>query len=59
MAGLVSIVVLMSLSYTLVIFLLSRRKRHEPLPPPDNLFFVFVVPCLNEELVIGRTLDAL
>ena len=59
MAGLVSIVVLMSLSYTLAIFLLSRRKRHGQLAPPDNLFFVFVVPCLNEELVIGRTLDAL
>ena len=59
MAGVVSIVVLMSLSYTLAIFLLSRRKRHALLAPPDNLFFVFVVPCLNEELVIGRTLDAL
>lgn len=59
MAGVVSIVVLVSLSYTLAIFLLSRRKRPESLPPPDTLFFVFVVPCLNEELVIGRTLDAL
>ena len=59
MAGVVSIVVLVSLSYTLAIFLLSRRKRHGSLPPPDTLFFVFVVPCLNEELVIGRTLDAL
>ena len=59
MAGVVSIVVLFSLSYTLAIFLLSRRKRPKLMPPPDNLFFVFVVPCLNEELVIGRTLDAL
>ena len=59
MAGVVSIVVLISLSYTLAIFLLSRRKRHGALSPPDNLFFVFVVPCLNEELVIGPTLDAL
>ena len=59
MAGVVGIVVLFSLSYTLAIFLLSRRKRPEPLPPPDNLFFVFVVPCLNEELVISRSLDAL
>ena len=59
MAGVVTIVVLFSLSYTLAVFLLSRRKRPEPLPPPDDLFFVFVVPCLNEELVIGRSLDAL
>lgn len=59
MAGVVTIVVLFSLSYTLAVFLLSRRRRPEPMPPPDNLFFVFVVPCLNEELVISRTLDAL
>ncbi len=59
MAGVVSIVVLVSLSYTLAIFLMSRRKRPQMMAPPDNLFFVFVVPCLNEELVIGRTLDAL
>ena len=59
MAGVVSIVVFVSLSYTLAIFLLSRRRRAQPLPPSDTLFFVFVVPCLNEELVIGRTLDAL
>ena len=59
MAGVVSIVVLVSLSYTVAIFLLSRRKRPQSMPPPDTLFFVFVVPCLNEELVIGRTLDAL
>jgi 1,2-diacylglycerol 3-beta-glucosyltransferase len=59
MAGVVSLVVLLSLSYTMAIFLMSRRKRPEGLPPPDSLFFVFVVPCLNEELVIERTLDSL
>ena len=55
----VSVAVLLSISYTLAVFLLSRRRRPQPLPPPDTLFFVFVVPCLNEELVIGDTLDAL
>ncbi len=59
MAGLVTLVVLLSLSYTFAIFLMSRRKRPEGLPPPDSLFFVFVVPCLNEELVIEKTLDSL
>ena len=59
MAGVVTIVVLFSISYTIAIFLMSRRKRPESLPPPDNLFFVFVVPCLNEDLVIEATLDSL
>lgn len=59
MTLLVTIVVLFSLSYTLSIFLMSRRKRPEPLPSPETLYFVFVLPCLNEELVIGRTLDSL
>jgi 1,2-diacylglycerol 3-beta-glucosyltransferase len=56
---LITVAVLLSISYTLAIFLMSRRRRPEPLRAPDNLFFVFVIPCLNEELVIGRTLDAL
>lgn len=59
MTALVAIVVLFSLSYTFSIFLMSRRKRPQPLPAPETLYFVFVLPCLNEELVIGRTLDAL
>jgi 1,2-diacylglycerol 3-beta-glucosyltransferase len=59
MTLLVTIMVLFSLSYTLSIFLMSRRKRPQPLPAPETLYFVFVLPCLNEELVIGRTLDAL
>lgn len=29
------------------------------MPPSDDLFFVFVVPCLNEEVVIGKSLERL
>ncbi|MEA2475943.1 MAG: 1,2-diacylglycerol 3-beta-glucosyltransferase [Actinomycetota bacterium] len=59
MTGAVTFVVLLSLSYTMAVFLASRRKRAELMPAPDSLYFVFVLPCLNEELVIGRTLDSL
>jgi cellulose synthase/poly-beta-1,6-N-acetylglucosamine synthase-like glycosyltransferase len=59
MTGAVTFVVLLSLSYTMAVFLASRRKRAQLLPAPDSLYFVFVLPCLNEELVIGRTLDSL
>ena len=55
----VTLIVLLSLSYTLAVFAVSRRKRAPELKSPDGLYFVFVVPCLNEELVIGRTLENL
>ena len=55
----VTLIVLLSLSYTLAVFVVSRRKRPPELTSPDGLYFVFVVPCLNEELVIGRTLQNL
>lgn len=51
--------VLLSLAYALALLTVSRRHRTTPLPAPDDLYFVFVIPCLNERLVIGRTLDAL
>jgi 1,2-diacylglycerol 3-beta-glucosyltransferase len=53
------IVVLISLAYLVNLFVLSRRRRPELLPAPDGLFTVFVIPCLNEETVIGATLDSL
>src|SRR3954466_4029287 len=59
MFALTTAVVLFSLSYTFALFLVSRRKSGSLLPPPDRLFFVFVVPCLNEELVVARSLDRL
>lgn len=52
-------VVLFTVLYHWGLFLISRR-----LPPVDgpfepDLHFVFVIPSLNEELVIGRTLEHL
>ena len=55
----VTLMVLFSLSYTFAVFVVSRRKRTPEVKSPDGLYFVFVVPCLNEELVIGRTLENL
>lgn len=55
----VTLIVLFSLSYTLAVFAASRRKRAPEQRSPDGLYFVFVVPCLNEELVIGRTIENL
>lgn len=48
-----------SLLYLLLVVVRSRR----PMPVPDrgdtDLTYVVVVPCLNEETVIARTLDSL
>jgi len=49
----------LTLVYTLVLFGLSRRRHPPPGSVPPALFFVFVVPCRNEEIVIGQTLDRL
>lgn len=56
---LISIVIYLSLSYTVALFLVSRRRRAVLLPAPENLLFVFVLPCLNEELVIRQSLERL
>lgn len=53
------IVVLCSFVYLLSLFSLSRRRRPDALPGSDGLFFVFMIPCLNEEKVIGPTLESL
>jgi 1,2-diacylglycerol 3-beta-glucosyltransferase len=53
------IAVLFFLSYTLAMFITSRRPSRPALLPPDDLFFVFVVPCLNEELVVGKCIERL
>jgi 1,2-diacylglycerol 3-beta-glucosyltransferase len=47
------------LFYTLGMFVASRRRRPVLPERPDDLFFVFVIPCLNEELVIGTSIDRL
>jgi 1,2-diacylglycerol 3-beta-glucosyltransferase len=51
--------ILVSLAYALALFAVSRRRRPTSLPAPDGLQFVFVIPCLDEEFVIGQTLEAL
>lgn len=41
------------------IFLLSRKPAPVIFNPDPELFFVVVIPALNEELVLGKTLDHL
>jgi cellulose synthase/poly-beta-1,6-N-acetylglucosamine synthase-like glycosyltransferase len=53
------IVVIVTLSYFAVLFVLSRRQRPVVLPAPADLMFAFVIPCLNEERVLEATLDNL
>jgi 1,2-diacylglycerol 3-beta-glucosyltransferase len=57
---LISVVLYVSFSYTIGLFVVSRRRRPRlQLPAPTNLLFVLVMPCLNEELVIGQSLRRL
>jgi 1,2-diacylglycerol 3-beta-glucosyltransferase len=51
-------VVAFGLAYLLLFAGLARFGQRPP-PPGRRPFFVFVIPCLNEELVIGRCLDKL
>ena len=37
----------------------GRKRLPQPLPADEDLFYVFMVPCLNEEEVIAKTLDRL
>jgi 1,2-diacylglycerol 3-beta-glucosyltransferase len=59
LAAAVLVVIGFSLAHTFALFVLSRRRRRTLLPAPSSLFFVFVIPCLNEERVIGRSLERL
>jgi cellulose synthase/poly-beta-1,6-N-acetylglucosamine synthase-like glycosyltransferase len=45
--------------YSIRLLVLSRQDRDAPLPARNDLLFVFLVPCLNEERVIGRSLERL
>lgn len=54
-----SFLVVCSLSYTLALFVASRRRRLRPPRASGDLGYVFLIPCLNEELVIGTSLDRL
>src|SRR5213593_2549100 len=53
------LVLILSLTYVGTLFMLSRRQRPSALPAPAYLLKAFVIPCLNEERVIGGTLDSL
>jgi cellulose synthase/poly-beta-1,6-N-acetylglucosamine synthase-like glycosyltransferase len=53
------IVVIVSLAYFASLFVLSRRQRPSVLPAPVDLLMAFVIPCLNEDRVLGGTLDNL
>ena len=54
-----NLAVLILCAYIFSLYVLSRRRRPESLPAPDDLFFVFAIPCLNEESVICGTLESL
>jgi 1,2-diacylglycerol 3-beta-glucosyltransferase len=54
-----SLAIFLSLSYMAMLFTMSRRRRPADLPAPADIQFAFVVPCLNEERVLGATLDNL
>jgi 1,2-diacylglycerol 3-beta-glucosyltransferase len=57
--ALVPVIVGMFVLYAATLFGLSRGRTCNGDASPDGLFFVFVVPCLNEEEVIATTLDRL
>jgi 1,2-diacylglycerol 3-beta-glucosyltransferase len=59
MVAVATAAIVLAIAYTLLLFTLSRRRRALPGAPSEDLFFVFVVPCFNEEVVIGQTLDRL
>ena len=58
-AGVALALITFSTLYSLRLLLLSRQHRDAPLPAPNDLLFVFLVPCLNEERVIARSLERL
>jgi 1,2-diacylglycerol 3-beta-glucosyltransferase len=57
--ALVPVIVGMFVVYATALFGLSRGRSCDHDGAPDGLFFVFVVPCLNEEEVIATTLERL
>jgi len=54
-----TIVVTASLAYMIMLYVRSRRRPPTVIDTPDGLLFVVLIPCLNEELVIGRSLERL
>ncbi len=56
---LVTVVVVLIVVYSYALALLSAGVRTKSDHGPDDLFFVLLVPALNEERVIGKTLTSL
>ncbi len=54
-----NIVVVLSLVYLIGVMISGRHQPEVPIGSTDHLTPVFIVPCLNEERVIGQTLDRL
>jgi cellulose synthase/poly-beta-1,6-N-acetylglucosamine synthase-like glycosyltransferase len=54
-----SLAVFLSLFYLCTLFTMSRKRRPDDLPAPADIQYAFVIPCLNEDRVIGATLDNL
>ena len=54
-----TILIGLSLVYVLRLLVLSRRRDSLQIGAPSSVYFVFLVPCLNEERVIGACLDRL
>jgi 1,2-diacylglycerol 3-beta-glucosyltransferase len=52
-------VIALSLAYVVALFVVSRQPRPPAQRPPSHLFFVTMIPCLNEELVIESSLRRL
>jgi 1,2-diacylglycerol 3-beta-glucosyltransferase len=51
--------VIVCFTYTLGMYLEGRSSQDQPYADAPDLFFVFLIPCLNEDRVIGATLDRL
>ena len=51
--------IIVCFTYILGMYLEGRSDQEEPHAAASSLFFVFLIPCLNEDRVIGATLDRL
>ncbi len=51
--------IVMGFLYLVTMLSLSRTRQQPPEAVPTGLFYVFVMPCLNEEAVIGASLRRL
>jgi 1,2-diacylglycerol 3-beta-glucosyltransferase len=51
--------VILTFTYTIGMYLEGRSRVDVPDRPSGGLLFVYLIPCLDEERVIGKTLDRL